>query len=109
MAPADYSGTADTPYLQGLRATLAQGVDVIWTGSGVPSEPWTPADAAAYAERIGRTPVVWDNWTNNDTAGNITADPGTARIFLGPYVRDPATAGAVRGFLFNPANESYLN
>ncbi len=109
MAPADYSGTADTAYLGGLRSTLAPEIDVIWTGTNVPSEPWTANDAAAYGERIGRTPVVWDNWTNNDTAGNITAEPGTARIFLGPYVREPGPASSVRGFLFNPANESYLN
>jgi hyaluronoglucosaminidase len=109
MAPADYSGVADTPYLRGLRSTLAPGIDVIWTGTNVPSEHWTPADARAYGEWIGRTPVVWENWTNNDTAGNVTAEPGTARLFLGPYLRQPASAAAVRGFLFNPANESYLN
>ena len=108
MAPADYSGVVDTPYLEGLRTTLAPEIDVIWTGTNVPSEPWMAEDAAAYGGHIGRTPVVWDNWTNNDTAGNATP-AGTARIFLGPYIRDPATAGAVRGVLFNPANESYLN
>ena len=108
MAPADYSGVVDTPYLEGLRATLAPEVDAIWTGTGVPSEPWRAEDAAAFAGHLGRTPVVWDNWTNNDTAGNALPT-GTARIFLGPYVRDPRTAAAVRGFLFNPANESYLN
>jgi hyaluronoglucosaminidase len=105
---ADYSGTADTAYLQALRSALAPGIDVMWTGTGVPSEHWTPADAAAYGQRIGRRPVVWDNWTNNDTAGNATP-LGTARIFLGPYKREAATAGAVRGFFFNPANEADLN
>jgi hyaluronoglucosaminidase len=29
---ADYSGTADTAYLQGLRATLDPAVEVMWTG-----------------------------------------------------------------------------
>ncbi len=105
---ADYSGTADTAYLTGLRETLDPRIDVMWTGTNVPSEHWTAADATAYGERIGRVPLVWDNWTNNDTAGNATPF-GTARIFLGPYLRDPEAAGAVGGFFLNAANEAYLN
>ncbi len=105
---ADYSGTADTAYLQALRDTLDPRIEVMWTGTNVPSEHWTADDARAYGERIGRVPLVWDNWTNNDTAGNATP-LGTARIFLGPYVREPETAGAVGGFFLNAANEAYLN
>ena len=106
---ADYSGRGRTDYLDGLRSSLAEGIEVMWTGTAIPSEHWTASDAAAYGDSIGRTPVVWENWTNNDTAGNILPVPGTARLFLGPYIRDPAGATAVRGFFFNPANESSLN
>ncbi len=106
---ADYSGTSDTEYLGGLRSTLAPGIEVMWTGTSVPSEHWQAGDAAAYAQAIGRKPVVWENWTNNDTAGNAVQPIGTARIFLGPYLREADAAGAVRGFIFNPANEAYLN
>lgn len=105
---ADYSGTDDTPYLEGLRSALASGIGVLWTGTGIPSQHWTPADANAYGQLVGRTPLVWDNWTNNDTAGNATP-LGAARIFLGPYEREPAAASAVRGFFFNPMNEADLN
>ncbi len=105
---ADYSGAADTDYLRGLRATLGPGIEVMWTGTNIPSEHWRPADARAYGKLIGRRPLVWDNWTNDDTAGNATP-PGTARLFLGPYIREPATARAVGGFFFNPANEADLN
>ncbi len=105
---ADYSGTADTDYLRGLRATLAPGIGVMWTGTNIPSEHWRPADAHAYGKLIGRRPLVWDNWTDDDTAGNATP-AGTARLFLGPYTREPATARAVGGFFFNPANEADLN
>ena len=80
----------------------------MWTGTGVPSEHWDAADAEAYGERIGGVPLVWDNWTNDDTSGNATP-LGTARIFLGPYVREPETAAAVGGFFLNVANEAYLN
>lgn len=105
---ADYSGTADTPYLRGLRATLRPGVGVMWTGNQVPSHAFAPADAAAYGKLIGRRPLVWDNWTDDDTAGNATP-AGTARIFLGPYLRRADVAGAVGGFFFNPMNEADLN
>ena len=105
---ADYSGTADTPYLRGLRSTLAPGIDVMWTGVSIPSKAFTPAEAHAYGQAIGRPPVVWDNWTNDDTAGNF-GGIGTARIFLGPYKRDPAVAPELRGFFFNPMNEADLN
>lgn len=105
---ADYFGTADTAYLRGLRSTLGPGIEVMWTGTNVPSEHWKPEDARAYGELIGRVPVVWENWTNNDTAGSPTPI-GAARIFLGPYKRGSPVAGAVRGFFFNPANEADLN
>ncbi len=106
---ADYQGTGDTAYLRGLRATLSRQVEVMWTGTNIPSEHWTAADARAYGARIGRRPLVWDNWTNNDTSGNYSSEVGTARIFLGPYQRRADTAGAVSGFFFNPMNEADLN
>jgi hyaluronoglucosaminidase len=105
---ADYSGTSDTAYLQGLRAALRPEVQVMWTGDQIPSHEFAPGDARAYGNLIGRQPLVWDNWTDDDTAGNATP-AGTARIFLGPYVRRPDVAGAVGGFFLNPMNEADLN
>ncbi|HEX8066786.1 MAG TPA: beta-N-acetylglucosaminidase domain-containing protein [Thermoleophilaceae bacterium] len=105
---ADYSGTADTAYLAGLRATLRREVGVMWTGLSVPSQEFAPEDAAAYGRAIGRRPLVWENWTNDDTAGNATPH-GTARLFLGPYRRRADAAGAVGGLFFNPMNEADLN
>jgi hyaluronoglucosaminidase len=108
MVPADYSGTRDTPYLQGLRAGLRPAIHVVWTGTRVRSTQWQPADAQAYARLVGRKPIVWDNWTNNDFAVTAEAD-ATARIFLGPYSRPAGVAGSVAGWLFNPATEADLN
>lgn len=105
---ADYSGTSDTAYLRGLRATLPPGIEVMWTGTGIPSAAWGPAEARDYGSHIARRPLVWENWTNNDTAGNATP-AGAARIFLGPYARRADVAGAVGGFFFNPMNEADLN
>jgi hyaluronoglucosaminidase len=106
--PADYAGTNDTPYLQGLRATLRPAVHVMWTGTRVRSMNWQPADAAKYAALIGRTPIVWDNWTNNDFVVDATS-LSSARLFLGPYTRAPNVAGSVDGWFFNPASEADVN
>lgn len=100
--PADYAGTADTPYLQGLRAApLRPEVQMLWTGPTVRSSDFTRDDAAAFAGLTGRTPIVWENWLNND----FTA----SRLFLGPYGRTHDLAGAVGGFFFNPMNAADLN
>jgi hypothetical protein len=106
--PADYAGTNDTPYLQGLRATLRPAVHVMWTGTRVRSMNWQPADAAKYAALIGRKPIVWDNWTNNDFVVDATSLT-SARLFLGPYTRAPNVAQAVDGWFFNPASEADVN
>ena len=106
---ADYLGTGDTPYLRGLRATLDRSVQVMWTGPGLFSTDFTAAQAHAYGRAIGRTPLVWDNWTVNDYEGNFSGPNRTRRIHLGPYRRSPLPAGAVRGFFLNPMNEAALN
>ena len=103
----DYKGTEDSDYLRGLRERLAAGIDVMWTGDRTESRPFTPDQADAYGELVGRAPVVWENWTTNDALG---PDPDwPARVFLGPYGRRADVAGHVGGFFFNPANQADLN
>jgi hyaluronoglucosaminidase len=105
----DYAGTADSPYLQGLRAALRPAIQVMWTGTRVRSTQWTAADAHAYAALIGRTPIVWDNWTNNDFVTDPEDDAQSARLFLGPYIRPASVARSVAGWFFNPASEADIN
>lgn len=104
---ADYSGTSDTPYLQGLRSKLSPAIEVLWTGTAVGSRNFTPAQVSAYAQAIGRKPVVWDNWTVDDSDGNIVGQ--TQRVHLGSYPRGADIVNQVRGFLLNPMNEADLN
>jgi hyaluronoglucosaminidase len=106
---ADYSGTADTPYLTALRTTLAKPVEVMWTGTSIPARNFSPADAAAYGRAIGRRPLLWDNWTNDDSTGNAVPQVGTVRIFLGPYHHRRGIAREIGGIFLNPANEAELN
>src|SRR5205807_2505379 len=82
-----------SPYLQGLRDTLRPAVQLLWTGTRVRAAQWRPADAQAYGALIGRTPIVWDNWTNDDGSGN-GRDGGTVRLFLGPYTRPASVTSA---------------
>jgi len=104
---ADYSGTADTAYLQAFRRVLDPAIVVLWTGDAVFSQNFDPNDARAYGRAIGRTPVVWDNWTVNDLDGSALGDP--TRIYLGPYSRRPDVVGVVGGSLLNPMNLADLN
>jgi len=104
---ADYSGTQDTSYLDGLRARLDPSIEVFWTGTAVGSRNFSPAEVGGYAQAIGRKPIVWDNWTVNDDDGNIFN--ASRRIHLGSYPRRPDIVADVRGFFLNPMNEADLN
>lgn len=103
----EYDGTMDGEYLRGFRQVLGPGIEVMWTGAATESRPFSPAEADAYAKLIGRMPIVWENWTVNDTLFRRGRWP--ARVFLGPYTRRADVAGHVGGFFFNPANQSDLN
>ena len=98
----DYAGTTDSPFLQGIReGGLNAGIGVMWTGPTIRASNFTVADANSYAQLIGRTPIVWENW--------VTRDFVPSRLFLGPFNADPDVVGAVQGFFFNPMNEPDLN
>jgi hyaluronoglucosaminidase len=98
----DYSGTTDSPYLQGTRdGALSPTVGVLWTGPKVRASRFKAYEAAQYGRLIGRTPIMWENWVARDFV--------PARIFLGPFNALPGEVHAVRGFFFNPANEPDLN
>jgi hypothetical protein len=103
----EYAGTEDSEYLDGFRRRLVPGVEVMWTGSATESRPFGPAKADTYARLVGRTPIVWENWTANDVL--VSEDGTPSRVFLGPYVRRAGLAGHVGGFFFNPANQPDLN
>jgi hypothetical protein len=73
----------------------------MWTGPSIRASNFTPAQANAYAQLIGRTPIVWENW--------VTRDFVPTRLFLGPFNGDADLVGSVQGFFFNPMNEPDLN
>ncbi|HEX4692843.1 MAG TPA: beta-N-acetylglucosaminidase domain-containing protein [Solirubrobacteraceae bacterium] len=98
----DYAGTTDSPFLQGIReGGLNAAIGVMWTGPTIRASNFTVAEANSYAQLIGRTPIVWENW--------VTRDFVPTRLFLGPFNGNPDLVGSVQGFFFNPMNEPDLN
>lgn len=53
-------------YLETLGASLQPRVDVFWTGSLVLAPGFSRADIEPVAARIGRKPLLWDNYPVND-------------------------------------------
>lgn len=109
---ADYSGTADTAYLQGVRSGrgLDSAVRVLWTGTTILAPTVRAADARAYARLVGQPRVgLWDNYPANDIAGNAV-DGHTVRLFLGPYAGRAADLDtAVSGIVVNGMNQAWAN
>jgi hyaluronoglucosaminidase len=109
---ADYSGTSDTAYLQGVRSGkgLDRAIRVLWTGTSVVSPRIRATEARAYAKLVGHPRVgLWDNYPANDVDGNI-ADGHTVRLFTGPYAgRDRDLDSAVSGIVLNCMNQPWAN
>jgi hypothetical protein len=59
-------GAMPARYLETLGELLPAAVDVFWTGPLVVSPGYSESDIAAIAARIGRKPMLWDNYPVND-------------------------------------------
>ena len=61
-----FFGSMPAHYLETLGAALNPEVGVFWTGAQVLSPEFTRADIDAVVSRLGRKPVLWDNYPVND-------------------------------------------
>ncbi len=97
ICPVDYHGTAPfSEYLRVLGEGLDPQIDVFYSGPEISSEHISAADAAAYAQVIRRSPIIWDNYPVNDLTLR-------GSLHLGPvHNRDAALAQVVKGFVVNP-------
>ncbi|HEY3699620.1 MAG TPA: beta-N-acetylglucosaminidase domain-containing protein [Spongiibacteraceae bacterium] len=59
-------GAMPAHYLEALSAALPASVDIFWTGPLVLSPGYSENDIAAISARIGRKPLLWDNYPVND-------------------------------------------
>jgi hyaluronoglucosaminidase len=96
MCPTDYYGKPPfSQYLTELGRELRPEIDVFYTGQEVCSPEITAGDAQAYAEALGRKPVIWDNYPVNDLQMQ-------SELHIGPIRgRDPELGGVVKGIVAN--------
>ncbi len=97
LVPTDYTSIRSNPYLDGLAASVPEGVDIGWTGPTVVADHITAEQASGRAAALGgRRPWLWDNYPVND--GIMTE-----RLFMGPRRGlDPELANDLTGYLANP-------
>jgi hypothetical protein len=105
MVPTDYFGTACSPYLAALDATLPRKLAVGWTGTTVIPAVITAAQATLRRECLGGRPLVlWDNFPVNDTVLS-------SNLHLGPLTGRTADLGDALGggHLLNPMTQAHAS
>lgn len=97
-------GAQPQHYLDDLGKGLAQDIDVFWTGPKVISEFYPREHLLAVAQRLGRKPLLWDNYPVND------AKRLTNFLHLKPFInRANYLQELTLGHLANPMNQAYLS
>jgi hyaluronoglucosaminidase len=97
-------GERPARYLEDLGAALAPDVGVYWTGEEVCSREIGVDHLRDVAARLGRKPLLWDNYPVND--GPRMANHLHLRGFTG---RPAAIANEIAGHAINPASQPWLS
>jgi hyaluronoglucosaminidase len=96
LVPTDYLGGGSSDYLEELGASLADEIEVGWTGRTVLSPTITADEIRARAAALRRPLLLWDNTPAAD-------GPMRRMLHLNPYLgRDPEIAASATGVLLNP-------
>jgi hypothetical protein len=97
-------GSRPPRYLEELGAALDPSIEIFWTGEEVISREISTRHVAGVAERLGRRPFLWDNFTAND-------GPRMCRyLHLRAFTGRSATLGErVAGHGVNPAVQPVLS
>ncbi len=112
MCPSYYSddpvldrvfGQRPEAYLETLGKLLDPAISVYWTGEEVCSREFGIGHLANVAERLGRTPSIWDNYPVND--GPRMSNHLHLRAFTG---RPPAIGPHIAHHAINPASQPIL-
>ena len=91
-------------YLETLAAGLDPRIGVFWTGEEVCSREVTPGHLAEISDRIGRAPILWDNYPVND--GPTMSQRLHLRGFTG---RNARIGGLLAAHAVNPALQPALS
>lgn len=96
-------GERPPAYLETLGRLLDHDVQVFWTGEEVCSREISPGHLKRVSERLGRKPVLWDNYPVND--GDRMSRHLHVRAFTGRYA---ANGAHLSGHGINPALQPVL-
>jgi hyaluronoglucosaminidase len=99
-----YFGPRSAHYWRDLGALLPPQAQVFWTGNEVCSKRISTDDARQISAKLGRKPLLWDNYPVNDgkQACNF--------LHLEPLPdRAPGLATEVTGHLCNPMSQAHLS
>ncbi|NWN90029.1 hyaluronidase [Marinobacter adhaerens] len=96
-------GERPEAYLETLGRLLDPGIQVFWTGEEVCSREVSPGHLKHVSDRLGRKPVLWDNYPVND--GDRMSRHLHLRAFTG---RPAANAAYLAGHGINPALQPVL-
>ncbi|MGL4542874.1 MAG: beta-N-acetylglucosaminidase domain-containing protein, partial [Polymorphobacter sp.] len=91
-------------YLEDIGAALAPDVAVYWTGEEVCAREISVGHLRDVAARLGRKPLLWDNYPVND--GPRMANHLHLRGFTG---RPAAIVDEIIGHAINPASQPWLS
>lgn len=91
-------------YFSQLSAGLDKKVSMFWTGEEVCSKSYTEAQLSSAAEKLGRKPLLWDNYPVND-------GPKMCKfLHLKPFTGRPVEMGNwLAGHAVNPMNQAALS
>ena len=96
-------GARPSGYLEELGETLAPDVRIFWTGPEVCSTSYPQDHLAQVAARLGRRPVLWDNYPVNDGPRMCR------RLHLAAPDRPSSLGESVAGVFLNPMNQPRLS
>ena len=96
-------GARPNGYIEAIGNFLDPAVEIYWSGPKVVSDTIPVEHIAAVAERLGRKPVLWDNYPVNDSPRMIRYLH--LRAFTG---RSAGLAEVTAGHAINPALQPHL-
>ena len=101
---ADHSGPCPPDYLETLGMNLDRDIGVFWTGTQVCTRHWSLEHLRDVASRLGRRPVLWDNYPVND------GPEMCGRLHLGAVEgRGIAVTDGSAGVFANPMTQCWLS
>ena len=99
-----FFGARPIDYWTELGRRLPTAIDIFWTGPVVCSDSISVAHLADVGGRLGRAPMLWDNYPVND------GEQASQFLHLSPLAgREAGLAEVSSGHFCNPMNQPWLS